>query len=174
MGLVILHIIGFLRDNQLIGMSPEAVFKYRKLLSWRCGRSVLSWITLIIFVRLQQYRDYLIFVSANWIIIWFCHWKSFLCGKKKHFWDVASLRSVDKKGFGPMMSHIGCARLRLQSKHLPLVCNATVRTRTVVHFTSPNTSSAAGKLKNKNEKKFRKHFFIHNTFLAAELKVPQL
>lgn len=59
----------------------------------------------------------------------------------------------------PMISHVSCAKLRLPTYHLPLVCSTVVRTRTLVHFTSPNTIGSARKLQVKRKKK-KKNFFL--------------
>lgn len=59
----------------------------------------------------------------------------------------------------PMISHVSCAKLRLPTYHLPLVCSTMVRTRTLVHFTSPNTIGSARKLQVKRKKK-KKNFFL--------------
>lgn len=71
----------------------------------------------------------------------------------------------------PMLSHVSSAKLRFPTYHLPLVCSTVVRTRTLVHFTSPNTISGAGKLQVK--KKIRKRrTFSETSFVSTTLDWP--
>lgn len=60
----------------------------------------------------------------------------------------------------PMLSHVSSAKLRFPTYHLPLVFSTVVRTRTLVHFTSPNTISGAGKLQVKKKKKKKEELFL--------------